>query len=632
MASPQLRFALSPFQNAFFHELADVLVHELERGGCAASVIDPSTHEPEPDDVFVLLPPHEYVALEGTGWLREPHLMARTIGLTAEQPHQQHFADNADIVRRAGAAFDFSEHAVQAYRALGVTVRHLRFGYTRRWDRFRPGPAAAGPPDVVFLGNASPRRQRLLARSAWALAPHRTHLVVSDNLTPNRESGAGFVAGESKRELLSRSRLMLNLHQTDEAYFEWLRFIEAFHCGTPVLSEPSIDSMSHEPGVHFLSAAPDALPHVLERVLRDDARLREVREAAYAKLHEQPLSAALDALVGAAATLLAHPPASHLPPRIRQQPLPHPDRTPLELDLTSDESVIRQSLREVRLELHTLRREIATLRHELEHPESLAATPAAVTIEVTTPAARTADVEVSVIMALYNHAEFVVSALDSVANSDADVAVEIVVVDDGSTDASCDVVRRWMLAHPEVPARLVAHRVNRGLPYARNTALDVARGRYVFVLDADNEVYPHCLHQLRDALDADEGAWFAYGLLEVFDAHGPFALIDIWPWQPWRLARGNYIDAMAMVRTERLRQLGGYTTDRRLYGWEDYDVWCRVAEQGGRGTQVPSIVARYRSSATSMVALSNVSHVPAFTALKERCPLLMSGRLDGEQP
>ncbi len=55
---------------------------------------------------------------------------------------------------------------------------------------------------------------------------------------------------------------------------------------------------------------------------------------------------------------------------------------------------------------------------------------------------------------------------------------------------------------------------------------------------------------------------------------------------------------MAMWRTDALRGLGGYTADHRLYGWEDYELWCRLAESGGTAAFVPQVVARYRRPAT----------------------------------
>ena len=111
--------------------------------------------------------------------------------------------------------------------------------------------------------------------------------------------------------------------------------------------------------------------------------------------------------------------------------------------------------------------------------------------------------------------------------------------------------------------------------------------------------------------------------MELSATDGYRHLLSQFPWDPRRLRRGNYIDAMSLLRIDVVRRLGGYTTDRRLYGWEDYDLYCRLAEAGHVGAFLPEIVARYRVSPTSMVSFSNMSVSSAFIALKEHCPTLM---------
>jgi hypothetical protein len=146
-----------------------------------------------------------------------------------------------------------------------------------------------------------------------------------------------------------------------------------------------------------------------------------------------------------------------------------------------------------------------------------------------------------------------------------------------------------------------------------------------FMLDADNETYPLALEHLVAALDADATADAAYGMLEQFSSQGAVGLLSQFPWKPERLRTGNVIDAMALWRTSRLRALGGFTIDRRLHGWEDYDLWCRLAEQGGHATLVPEVLARYRVSPHSMLSVTNISTRSAVSVLIERYPKLMSG-------
>jgi glycosyltransferase involved in cell wall biosynthesis len=248
-----------------------------------------------------------------------------------------------------------------------------------------------------------------------------------------------------------------------------------------------------------------------------------------------------------------------------------------------------------------------------------------------TPARKTAEAPaVSVITAVYDHAEHVAIALESVERGRYR-DFELIVVDDGSTDASEDVVREWMEAHPETQGLLLRHPANRGLPATRNTAIEHARGRHVLMLDADNELFPNCLGRLVEALEGDPSAAFAFGILQKFDDNGPKGLLGVSGWDPRRLRVTNYIDALALVRREVLEEAGGFDTDIRLYGWEDYDLWCGIAERGGHPVHVKEIVARYRVASDSMISLTNLDREGPRAELAQRYPRLFAGKLDGER-
>jgi hypothetical protein len=73
-----------------------------------------------------------------------------------------------------------------------------------------------------------------------------------------------------------------------------------------------------------------------------------------------------------------------------------------------------------------------------------------------------------------------------------------------------------------------------------------------------------------------------------------------------------------------LREVDGFTTDLRLYGWEDYDLWCKLAERDMFAVHVKEIVARYRVASSSMLSLTNLSRDDAMAALAERHPTLFS--------
>lgn len=212
---------------------------------------------------------------------------------------------------------------------------------------------------------------------------------------------------------------------------------------------------------------------------------------------------------------------------------------------------------------------------------------------------------VSVIIPLYNYARFVAETLDSVAmQTIADL--DVVVVDDCSTDDSAAVACKWMEEHAARfrRATVLRHLVNGGLAATRNTGFGNCDTEFVLPLDADNLLFPTCLAKLRRSLASSRAA-FGYCLVERFltpagEVPEPF-LMHLHPWRPEVLGKGNKIDAMVLHRTSAWRQAGGYSLSMPCQGWEDYELWFRIARMGGHGLHVPQILARYRVHGGSML-------------------------------
>jgi glycosyltransferase involved in cell wall biosynthesis len=212
--------------------------------------------------------------------------------------------------------------------------------------------------------------------------------------------------------------------------------------------------------------------------------------------------------------------------------------------------------------------------------------------------------EVSVVIPLFNYGQFIAEALASVgAQTLGDL--DLIVVDDGSTDGGVITARDWLVANAGRFRRayLLRHRQNAGLAATRNHAIAHAATPFVLPLDADNALYPTCLEKLLRSLRPTTAA-FAYCLVEQF---GPGLkpeeprLMHLSPWDPRRLALGNYIDAMTLLRKAEWEQVGGYSRTMPRPGWEDYDLWLKFARAGQRGLQVLQILARYRVHAASML-------------------------------
>jgi glycosyltransferase involved in cell wall biosynthesis len=218
---------------------------------------------------------------------------------------------------------------------------------------------------------------------------------------------------------------------------------------------------------------------------------------------------------------------------------------------------------------------------------------------------------VSVVVTLYNYAAYIGGCLDSVRASRTDGLAggfEVVIVDDKSKDDSVAVVEKYVAASP-LPIRLVKKNTNTGLADSRNIGLVQARAPFVFTLDADNEIRPDCLREHCAALAGTDFA-AAYGIINRFDhaTRGNAGTMSDIEWSVARLVAGPCIDAMAMVRKDAVLRLGGYSVEYGAHlpqGWEDYDLWLKLAMAGHAAKFIPKILSDYRVHGQSMLQTLN---------------------------
>lgn len=236
-----------------------------------------------------------------------------------------------------------------------------------------------------------------------------------------------------------------------------------------------------------------------------------------------------------------------------------------------------------------------------------------------------------VIIPLFNYENFVIEALESVKLQTLK-DIDLVVVDDCSTDHSLKVVMQWMEKNHQRfnQCALLQNRINSKLGATRNAAFDYISTQYVMQLDADNILMPGCLSLCLQKI-RNSGASLAYPLLEVFGndrklIHENYDMNTLGskPWIPERLAEGNYIDAMAMISKAVWYEAGGYDTTFRAIGWEDYDLWLRFIEHGFFGIQISETAARYRVHGGSMLReAAEVSYLARRTEIIERHPWMI---------
>ena len=553
-----------------------------------------------PHDVYPHLTLHDEEALE--------HSLARTILVCCERPSAAGWAAVVPYAARAGAVFDVSAAGVAALEQHRVPARRFQLGYHESLDRWGGGDTER-PIDVAFLGSASPRRLQTLAATARVLSDYTVDLRVTDDMSADAQRRIDHAARDDRWNLLARSKLVLNVHRDHGLSFEWLRAVTAICNGCVVVAEEAVGAGPLEPDVHFVSAAREDLPRVAESLLRDPGRIKEIRETAYRWVREEaPLRDAVERLVEAADTIpalhlrRARPDAPAFPqPSAAEAVVPaDPDLAGLLQDAT--ELIGRQGsvMKRLFFDLRLLRRQVAELQLSVNGSED-----SRLSIS-STPGFADASPEVSVLVTVYNYEGYVREALESVLASEG-VAFEVIVVDDSSIDRSADAVKQLMAERPESAISLIQQAVNTGVQRARNLGFSHARAPYVFVLDADNLVFPHGIRKLLDVIEGDEKAAFAYGLIERFSGHEAIDLLNTRPWDRELLAQTHYIDAMALIRVSAFEDVGGYVTDPTLeLGWEDYDLWLSFAGAGFHGVHLREIVGRYRVHDVSSLTITTL--------------------------
>lgn len=197
---------------------------------------------------------------------------------------------------------------------------------------------------------------------------------------------------------------------------------------------------------------------------------------------------------------------------------------------------------------------------------------------------------ISVCIPLYNYGQFVQSCIASVARQSYG-NIEIIVVDDASRDNSVSCALKALKKYEKnfVRVCLAKHDRNQGPALARNTAFDLSRGAHIFILDADNEIYPKAVEKLHSALERSN-ADAVYSQLEFFGNVRRLGYADLWDAD--ELRRQNYVDVMALVTRRAWEIVDGF--DHIESGWEDYDFWLKFVKNKLEPVYLPEILCRYR--------------------------------------
>lgn len=207
--------------------------------------------------------------------------------------------------------------------------------------------------------------------------------------------------------------------------------------------------------------------------------------------------------------------------------------------------------------------------------------------------------KVSVLLPVYNAADYVAASIQSVLNQTYH-DLELIIIDDGSTDESAAVIRR--LAESDSRVRFKS-RENFGFARTLNEMIDMAMGELIARLDADDEALPERIAAQVGFMDANPDCVVVGGGVIHIDADGDPLSIELYPASHEEIEHrmlsggGGIIHPSVMIRAETLRECGGYALDCPVC--EDQELWLRMALRG-RLANLQEPMIRYRVHSGNM--------------------------------
>ena len=195
----------------------------------------------------------------------------------------------------------------------------------------------------------------------------------------------------------------------------------------------------------------------------------------------------------------------------------------------------------------------------------------------------------------------------------------IVVVDDASRDPESRAVLDELERHQGRWSRVLRLQSDVGLPAARNRALSLVTTPFATCVDADDLLGADFLAKTVGRLERRPELGFVYFDYYMFGACEEHVRTPDFDLE--FLLQANYIVASAPFRLDAWQEVGGYHEDM-VEGYEDWELWLRLAKSGWHAERIPETLFYYRRSPTSMIARLRPKHDEWARFVREQHPEL----------
>lgn len=214
---------------------------------------------------------------------------------------------------------------------------------------------------------------------------------------------------------------------------------------------------------------------------------------------------------------------------------------------------------------------------------------------------------VSVLLNVYNDEKYLAQCIESVLNQSYK-DFELVVVNDGSTDGTLDIVQRYLAQDERIV--LLDLKTNVGRARAINTALKHARGEFNAKLDSDDYFYPDKLRKQVAYLDEHEDCFLVACGVDMVDENSK-RLLTVRPLKTEKAIAGRLLSKNTLFHSTILfRNAGIKYRDKFLYA-QDYDLYLQILARGEKIEALQEVLAGYRVQ-TSSVSFTKMGHQKLF--------------------
>ena len=298
----KIAVSCSSIGNYFMGEIADILAAGLSAIGVKTLRLSENDSLPADITQEIIVAPHEFFYLgNGVALGNDRSRITRSILVNVEQPQTAWFSKSYDFLRRAALVLDINWQTAVFTRALGLPSYFLPLGYLPgyapfTWQKEKPdlpalrsvlqerwysvestdSPWSDRPIDLLFIGYLSQRRQDFFATNARWLHRYRAFFHIPPLTGPLIAGKGNALTTEAVIGLSQRSKILLNIHQSDLSYFEWHRIV--FHGlwqKTLVITEPCYPLPGLIPNEHYIEIPAEKMEAKIDELLNTPAGREE---------------------------------------------------------------------------------------------------------------------------------------------------------------------------------------------------------------------------------------------------------------------------------------------------------------------------------------------------------------------